>query len=205
MSREKRKYELRQRAAGMEETRRRITEAAMELHGSVGPARTTVSAVAERAGVQRHTVYRHFPTDEALFTACSGLWAERHPWPDVGRWRAIHDPGERLETGLGELYAWYEHVGEMLVLLYRDAPVVPAAADQMGPMEDFLAEAERTLAAPWGRSRLVTAAVRHVAGFHTWRSLAGAGGLSRAQAIRLARAMVEGAATRTRGAAAKAA
>jgi AcrR family transcriptional regulator len=205
MSHEKRKYELRQRAAGMEATRRRITEAALELHGSVGPARTTVSAVAERAGVQRHTVYRHFPTDEALFTACSGLWAERYPWPDVDRWRAIRDGGERLEAGLGELYGWYEQVGEMLGLLYRDAAVVPAAADQMEPMEDFLADAERTLAAPWGRGKLVAAAVRHVAGFHTWRSLVRDGGLSRAQAVRLARSMVEGAATRTPAAAAKAA
>jgi AcrR family transcriptional regulator len=204
MSSEKRKYELRQRAAGMEETRRRITEAAMELHGSVGPARTTVTAVAERAGVQRHTVYRHFPTDDDLYTACSGLWAERFPWPDLDGWRAIEDPAARLETGLDELYGWYERVGAMLANLYRDGPVVPAVADQMVPMTDFLAGAERTLAAPWGRGRLVTAAVRHVADFHTWRSLTGDGGLSRAEAVRLARAMVEGAATRTRGAAARA-
>jgi AcrR family transcriptional regulator len=204
MSHEKRKYELRQRAAGMEETRRRITEAAMELHGSVGPARTTVTAVAERAGVQRHTVYRHFPTDDDLFTACSGLWAERNPWPDVSRWREIRDPGERLETGLGELYGWYEQVDGMLGNLYRDAPVVPAAADRMGPLKGFLAEAERTLVAPWGRGRLSAAAVRHVVDFQTWRSLTGDGGLSRAQAVRLARAMVTGAATRTTGAAAAA-
>ena len=95
----KRKYELRQRAADMEATRLRIAEAAMELHGTVGPARTTVTAVAERAGVQRHTVYRHFPTDDDLFTACSGLWAERLPVPDVAGWRAISDPGERLARG----------------------------------------------------------------------------------------------------------
>src|SRR6476659_2729549 len=78
----KRKYELKQRAAEMAETRLRITEAAVELHGTVGPARTTVSAIAERAGVQRHTVYRHFPTDADLFAACSAHYVAAHPLPD---------------------------------------------------------------------------------------------------------------------------
>jgi AcrR family transcriptional regulator len=204
MSSEKRKYELRRRAAGMEETSRRIAAAAMELHGSVGPARTTVTAVAERAGVQRHTVYRHFPTDDALFTACSGLWEQMHPWPDLERWRALADPAERLATGLDELYGWYEQVESMLANLYRDAPLVPVIADHMGAMNAFLAEADRVLAAPWPRRKLVAAAVRHVADFQTWRSLARDGGLDRRQAVRLATAMVEGAVTRTPAAAAAA-
>ncbi len=128
MSVEQRKYEPRQRAADMEATRRRIAEAAMELHGTVGPARATVSAVAERAGVQRHTVYRHFPTDEDLFTACSGMWADRYPFPDTGRWGAVADPAERLRAGLDELYRWYEQVEPMLANLFRDAPLMPVVA-----------------------------------------------------------------------------
>src|SRR5687767_2506204 len=113
MSPEKRRYELRKRADAMEETRRRITEAAVELHGSVGPARTTVSAVAERAGVQRHTVYRHFPTEKELFAACSTHFEALNPAPDSSRWAQIEDPDERLETGLDELYRWYERTGAM--------------------------------------------------------------------------------------------
>src|SRR5512135_773026 len=104
----KRKYELKQRAAEMAETRRRITEAAVELHGTVGPARTTVSAIAERAGVQRHTVYRHFPSDADLFGACSAHYLDANPWPDPEPWRAISDPQQRLARALDELYAWYE-------------------------------------------------------------------------------------------------
>src|SRR3954468_16571918 len=106
MSDEKRKYELKKRAAGMADTRERITEAAVELHGTVGPARTTISAVAERAGVQRHTVYRHFPTEAELFEACSAHWGAANPWPDPARW-------EGLEDGLDQLYRWYEQTEGM--------------------------------------------------------------------------------------------
>src|SRR3954452_13929139 len=103
MSSEKttRRYELRKRADAMAETRRRITEATMELHGTVGPARTTISAVAERAGVQRPTVYRHFPTEADLFAACSSHFREADPTPDPEDW-------ETLEQALEELYAYYE-------------------------------------------------------------------------------------------------
>ena len=100
MSREtapKRKYELKKRAEDMAETRRRITEAAIELHGSVGPQRTTLSAVAARAGVERRTLYRHFPTEAELFAACSSHYFAANPWPALDDWRAIRDPHERLE------------------------------------------------------------------------------------------------------------
>src|SRR5262245_36369428 len=106
--RSKRKYELKQRATEMAETRRRITEAAVELHGTVGPARRPISAIAERAGVQRHTVYRHFPTETDLFHACSSLFGAQHPRPEQEPWRAIDDPGERLSRALDEVYGYYE-------------------------------------------------------------------------------------------------
>ncbi len=99
MSREiapKRKYELKQRAAEMAETHLRITEAAIELHGTVGPSRTTMSAVAERAGVERRTLYRHFPTEADLFAACSSHYFRANPWPDLAGWRAVRDPRRRL-------------------------------------------------------------------------------------------------------------
>src|SRR5215831_3574188 len=95
MSRElpsKRKYELKKRAEEMAETHRRITEAALELHGTVGPSRTTLSAVAKRAGVERRTLYRHFPTEADLFAGCSAYHFTANPWPELVSWRALRDP-----------------------------------------------------------------------------------------------------------------
>src|SRR6185436_3508734 len=102
-----RTYTLKRRAGQQAETRQRIVEAAVGLHSSVGPALTTVSMVAERAGVQRHTVYAHFPDDRSLFLACSGLVQERDPPPDAGAWRATGDRLERLRVGLSAVYGWY--------------------------------------------------------------------------------------------------
>src|ERR1043165_6031632 len=109
-----RKYTLGRRAEQQAETRRRIVEAAVELHGSVGPARTTFSMVAERAGVQRHTLYAHFPDERSLVMACSGLAFERDSPPDAAGWRTIADRNKRLRTGLAALYAWYERNSDLL-------------------------------------------------------------------------------------------
>jgi AcrR family transcriptional regulator len=196
MSAEKtsRRYQLRKRADAMEATRRRITEAAMELHGTVGPARTTISAVAERAGVQRQTVYRHFADEEELFAACSGHFAARHPWPDAGRWRAIADPAERLRIGLDELYAWYETTEAMWTNVLRDETLVAAVGPALEPFRAYLDDAARALAAGWGarggRRAMLLAATRHAVDFHTWRSLARHGGIGRAGVVELTSAIV---------------
>ena len=200
MSAEKttRRYELRKRADAMEATRRRITEAAVELHGSVGPARTTITAVADRAGVQRQTVYRHFPTEEALFDACSGHFAQANPRPDIEAWRAIADPEQRLAAALDELYAYYERTEAMYSNLFRDETLVAPVGARLPRFRAYLDDAALVLAAGWGaraggRAMLVAAA-RHALDFHTWRSLAKAGGVSRAQAVKLTGALVESAA-----------
>ena len=196
MSAEKttRRYRLRKRADAMEATRRRITEAAMELHGTVGPARTTMTAVAERAGVQRQTVYRHFADEGELLAACSADFAARHPWPDQARWRTIADPVERLRVALDELYAWYEITGSMWTTVLRDETLVAAVGPALAPLRVYLDEAARILAAGWGargrRRAMLLAAARHVVDFHTWRSLARDGGVSRAGVVELASAMV---------------
>src|ERR671914_3025215 len=106
----RRRYEKRARAAQEEATRLRIIEATIALHGTVGPARTTISAIADRAGVRRATVYRHFPDERALFLGCSGTWRERNPVPDPATWAAIPDPAERLTAALDAIYGWYERV-----------------------------------------------------------------------------------------------
>jgi AcrR family transcriptional regulator len=174
-SHRKRSYRKRRRAALEEETRARITEAAVKLHGTLGPARTTVSAVAEEAGVQRATVYRHFPDAESLFAACSGHWLAHNPPPDAERWAEITDPESRLRSALAELYAWYARTDYMLDRTSRDAPLVPAMA---GPVEARRAYLERGCSLllegrpERGGSRTCTrAAIGHAVAFETWRSL----------------------------------
>ncbi len=115
----------------------------MELHGSVGPAQTSLSAVAERAGVQRHTLYRHFLTEDELFTACSGMFAAEHPRPDLERWREIADPAERLAVGLDELYRWYEQTEPMLTNLYRDRALVESVHTHMGRIDEYVEQAAK--------------------------------------------------------------
>ena len=129
-----RKYEQKERARRQAHTRQRIVEAAVGLHTSVGPAQTTISGIAKRAGVERHTVYAHFPDDRTLFRACSEHWAARHPLPDIEALAEIDDPVRRLRRALGEMYAWYESVEADLALFLRDASVVPANADVLGEM-----------------------------------------------------------------------
>ncbi len=196
----KRKYELKQRAEEMAATRRRITEAAVELHGTVGPARTTLSAVAERAGVQRHTVYRHFPTEADLFDACSSHYMTAHPWPDPEPWRAIADPQQRLAQALDELYAYYERTEPMWSNVLRDAELVDAIRPAVAPLQSYLAEAAEILAAGWparGRRRQVLdAALHHAIDFQTWRSLTTNDRITRTEAAQLAVALVASAPAR---------
>src|SRR3954453_7886203 len=139
MSNEKRPYRLKQRAESQEQTRRRITEAAAELHGTVGPARTTISAVAQRAGVQRATVYRHFADERALFAACSAHWNAQHVPPDPGRWAAIADPDERLRVALPELYGWFRGGRSMLHNLIRDEAESAVVRESLPPLWAFFA------------------------------------------------------------------
>jgi AcrR family transcriptional regulator len=195
MSREstpKRRYELKQRAQDMAATHLRITEAAIELHGSVGPARTTLTAVAERAGVERRTLYRHFPNEADLFAACSAHYFAANPWPDLAKWRAIRDPQQRLTRALDELYAYYERTEPMLGSVLRDAEVVVFARDAVAPLQAYLDEAAEVLMAGRGRRRLVAGALRHAVAFSTWRSLAG-NGIRRPDAVRLVTALVDAA------------
>jgi AcrR family transcriptional regulator len=143
----------------MDDTRRRITEAAVELHGTLGPARTTFSAVAARAGVQRLTLYRHFPDETALFEACSSHWMAMNPPPDLAAWRAIADPAGRLRTALGELYAYFDGTADMWERVYRDAPLVPAMEKPFARWCAYLDQARDALAGGLtGRGQRRTAA-----------------------------------------------
>ncbi len=194
--RKKRKYELKRRAEDMADTRQRITDAAIELHGTLGPARTTVSAVAELAGVQRHTVYRHFPTDVDLFASCSAHYMDDNPLPDLDPWRAVPDPHERLHRALDELYAYHERNVAMFSNVLRDAEVDEAVRDTLLPYRRYMAEAVEVLAAGWPgrgrRRRVLEAALSHAIDFHTWRSLTSDGQITRTEVVELAVALVAG-------------
>ncbi len=171
----KRRYRKRRRAELEDETRRRITEAAVDLHGSVGPARTTVSAVAERAGVQRATVYRHFPDEEALFAACSAHWIAAHPLPGLDAWAEIADPEERFIVALAERYAWFERGEQMLERTTRDAALVPAMERPVAASAAWAEAATDVLLRGrpqrGTRRQTVRAAIAHAIAFPTWRSL----------------------------------
>lgn len=188
-----REYELKRRAEQMEDTRRRIVEAAIELHETLGPARTSVSAIAERAGVQRQTYYRHFPDLRSLFIACSGHYMERNPLPDPGAWRAIDDPQERLRTGLGELYAFYAASEPMLANVIRDADTNPLVSEiaamrlaSMADLRDALLEGLQRE----GSSAHLPAALDLAMDFNTWRLLARRNGLPQEEAVELVTAII---------------
>jgi AcrR family transcriptional regulator len=184
-----RQYRKRRRAALEEETRRRITEAAVKLHGTIGPAQTTVSGIAREAGVQRATVYRHFPDEEAIYAACTSHYNALHPPPDLGVWAGVADPGERLRLALGEMYAFYAETQQMLESTGRDADRVPAVGRAVAAMGAYLEEARAILLRgrpERGRSRSrAAAAIGHALAFPTWRSLVQDQGLGEAEAADL--------------------
>jgi AcrR family transcriptional regulator len=178
-----------------EATRRRIVEATVALHEEIGPAATTITAIAARAGVQRLTVYRHFPKERAVLAACSAHWMAEHPLPDAAAWAGLANPAARLRRALAALYAWYGAGEPMLRQLLRDAPVVPALAELVAPFGGWLRELGGQLSAGWGAAgesqRRLRAAVGHALRFETWCSLKEEG-LTDEEAASLMAGFVEG-------------
>ncbi len=189
-----RRYRKRRRAEQEAETRQRITEAAVKLHGTIGPAKTTVSGIAREAGVQRATVYRHFPDEDAIYEACTSHYNSLHPPPDPGQWAAVADPDERLRVALRELYAFYAETRQMLESTGRDADRVPAVGKAVAQLGAYLEAARSVLIKgrpERGRARTrVGAAIGHALGFGTWRSLAVEQGLDEDEAVELMAALV---------------
>jgi AcrR family transcriptional regulator len=189
------KYELKKRAERQQQTRRRIVEAAIALHTELGPARTSISAIAERAGVQRHTVYSHFPEELDLAMACSGLHLELHPVPDVELLLAIGDGEERLRAGLEALYAYYGRNEQLLANVYRDLEVdsltQTVMQERFGPFQQRLHEVLAAgLPARGTRRTRRDAALDVATSFWTWRALARDHALKPADAAEMAAAMV---------------
>jgi AcrR family transcriptional regulator len=188
MPEKRRKYEMKQRAQRQRETRLRIVEATVELHRTRGPANTTISEIAQRAGVNRLTVYNHFPDITDLLRACSKSWTERHPAPDPALWAEIRDPRERLRTALGELYGFYARTEPMRANVLRDAQTMPELAALLeGSVVPYLEAVRDLLAEGWevgdGRRERLLAVLKLAIDFHTWRSLERGSGLSRKEAV----------------------
>jgi AcrR family transcriptional regulator len=176
---------MQKRADDVAETRQRIVEAAVRLHGTIGPAATTISALAEEAGVTRLTVYRHFPDDSALFTACSQHWASGQVLPNPKAWSRVSDPAQRMRTGLSDLYRFYRDAEPMLTNVRRDRASVPAVLQRRTEATD--AGYRDTLLQPFGlrgrRRKSLRAVLGHAVSFWTWRSLCLDNGLTNREAV----------------------
>ncbi len=198
MADQKRPYRKKRRAELEARTRRRITESMVELHRTLGPARTSISAVAERAGVRRSTVYRHFPNEAALFAACTSHWTALNPPPNLAGWAMIEDPEERLGSALEELYAYYRGTEAMMENLHRDEATMPIVKRLLGGFREYISAARETLMSgrrARGRVRQrVRAAIGLALAFETWRSLVREQGLDDPQAAELMYRLVAAAA-----------
>jgi AcrR family transcriptional regulator len=197
------KYELKKRAERQEETRLKIARATLELHESVGPSLTTRSAIAQRAGVTRPTVYSHFPDDRSLNKACTSLDRSENPLPDPGRWEEISDPEERLRSALGDLYSYFRRRERLWANILRDQELLYSngdpealemAAEVMGPILSHWDRMKETIASGWGPSegipRVLLGAVGFALDFQAWRAMVRTQGMSDEQAIELMVCMV---------------
>ena len=170
-----RKYQQKRRAEQQSDTRRRIVEAVVALHREIGPARTTIKAIAERAGVERLTVYRHFADEGELFAACDAHFRAETLPPDPATWATETDAAARLRAALVTFYGHYRRGEEMIANAQRDAPQLPALAAVLAPYGQFMEAVREDLETAWSAredARVgLRAAIGHALRFDTWRSL----------------------------------
>jgi AcrR family transcriptional regulator len=190
------KYNLKARAERYQKTRQRIVEAAVELHRIAGPARTTVTDIANKAGVERQTVYNHFPDELSLFEACSAHNRTLNPPPDPEPWRLISDPEERLRGALADLYGYYRRNERMLANVTADAHANPNIRKVLEPRVKHQERMRKVLAAGWdggverSRKRLLHGALWVALEFQTWQTLARQQGFDDEESIELMVSMV---------------
>ncbi len=198
---EKRKYQLKKRADAQDATRQRIVEATMALHEELGPRETTISAIAERAGVQRLTVYRHFGDEAALYQACTSCWFERHPPPAPpagGVHRTLRAAEAAAREGLLALYRYYAGTQRMWKVSYRDVDLVPAMHGPMQRVDEYMEAYSNALAGAWPQPGVpaLRATLNLAARFGTWQALS-AQGLDEPAMAALAARWAAAAASRT--------
>ena len=196
----RRKYELKKRAEREQETRLRITRATLELHETLGPALTTRSAIANRAGVSRPTVYSHFPDELSLGKACSSLDLSENPLPDPGMWEEIADPEKRLREALSELYDYFRRREGLLANILRDQEMPhlkddPDVREIMRPIVEHWERMQRALAMGWEIHKshtppLLQGAIGLALDFQNWRTMVRKQGMTDEQAVELMARMV---------------
>lgn len=174
MTEKKRPYRLRERAKSQEETRRKIVEATMHLHEEIGPRATTISAIAERSGVQRLTVYRHFPDETAVFQACTAHWLALNPPPDPAAWSGIADPLARFAAAVSAFHSYFSRTRRMWTMSFQDVALVPALQGPMAAFGAYLDGVAAGLIAAFGTGvdmARIAPTIRHVLQFQTWADL----------------------------------
>ncbi|QDH68764.1 TetR/AcrR family transcriptional regulator [Marilutibacter alkalisoli] len=170
----KRSYAKRKRQESQDETRQRIVEASMHLHEEIGPRATTISAIAQRAGVTRLTVYRHFPDETAVFQACTSHWLSLNPPPAPSAWAGVTDPYQRADAAIAAFHRYYASTTAMWMAAHRDVADVPAL---QGPMAEFSALVDEIADDLFRQFKVrrhrvqLQATLRHVLAFTTWASL----------------------------------
>jgi AcrR family transcriptional regulator len=183
----RRPYLMKRRAQLVDETRQRITDATIGLHTTVGPAKSSIAAIAEAAGVTRLTVYRHFPTLDELFVACRSHWRDEHRPPNIGAWREVPDLADRARRAFGELYAWFHDNSDDLYPNNRDFDSMPASTQATIRAErSALAGALIDGYGAGARGRRLRAVAGHLVAYWTWRSLVLDEGLTNDEAVDLA-------------------
>ena len=184
-----RTYQQRKRAERQDETRVRIVEATIALHQEVGGLQTTISAIAERAAVERATVYRHFPDERALLQACTGHYVAQNPPPNPQAWAEIVEPEERLRCALVEIYDYHRRTEVMSARAAIDIPQMPTLREVLAPLFAYWQQVRQILAEPWAESGapfgLIEAAIGHAVAFGTWQSLVREQGLEEGEAVGL--------------------
>ena len=184
-----RTYQLKRRAQQQDETRQRIVEAAVQLHETLGPAHTSITAIAEQAGVERLTVYRHFPDEQTLFTACTGHFLAANPLPEPADWMQMADPETRLSVALTQIYAYYQRTEGMQLSTARDLPELPAMQRILEPYFVYFERVRDGLAGGWGtqgrQNARLRAVLAHMLDFRTWYAFVRQQGLSDDEVVAL--------------------
>jgi AcrR family transcriptional regulator len=172
------KYNLKARAQRYQKTRQKIIETAVELHRTYGPAKTTITEIAKKAGVERQTVYNHFPDELSLLKACSAHNRSLNPPPDPEGWTRIGDPEVRLRSALAEVYGYYRRNEQLIANVSRDAQANPNVLKVFEARIKHQEKMRDALGAGWEeggdgqrRHKLLYGALWVALEFQTWRAL----------------------------------
>lgn len=173
-----RRYEMRGRAAAVEQTRQRIVEAAIRVFAERTAAASTMEDVAAEAGVSSATVYRHFRDFDGLADACAetAFNIAEVPTPEVAarQFADLSGVTAKVERFIAISCDCYERAGAWLAAERRERHL-PAFARTVGREEAALDAIVRGLLEPVGADAVTTATVKALVDFPFWQALVAAG------------------------------